>query len=173
MEVWKTINGYENYEISSLGRVKSLSRKTNFGCSYIISKEIILKYWMDKKGYSYVTLRSNNLSKNFLVHRLVGLHFIENPFNKPQINHIDGNKLNNKIENLEWATAKENLKHAVETGLNKIKGVYHYDSKFTEEDVIFIRKSKLTQRELSERFNVAQTTISHVKLFKTYKDVRE
>lgn len=173
MEIWKKIEGFENYEISNLGIVKSLSRESKFGNSYIISKEIILKHWIDKKGYSYVTLRANNLSKSFLIHRLVGIHFIENTLNKPQINHIDGNKNNNNVENLEWSTAKENLKHAVDFGLNKKHGIYNYRSKLTKKDVIFIRNSNLKQKILSEKFKITQSTISRIKLFKTYKDVRE
>lgn len=109
-EVWKDIKGYEGlYRVSNYGRVKSLKRNT--AC------ERILKPRLDKGGYLYINLSKNGICKSKKVHRLVGDCFILNLKHKPQINHIDGNKTNNYVNNLEWSTAAENARHAVDTGL--------------------------------------------------------
>ncbi len=102
MEIWKKIKGFENYEVSNLGRVKSYSRK----------KERILKFRITKTGYYRVMLQSNCFKKELLIHRLVAIAFLEADKNKPDVNHIDSNKSNNKLENLEWVTKSENIKHS-------------------------------------------------------------
>jgi len=111
-EIWKPIKGYEGlYEVSNLGRVKSLPKNGNG------FKEIILKSGNSTGGYKFVVVNKRK-KKNFAikVHRLVAFAFIPNPENKPCVNHIDSNPLNNRCENLEWCTHKENMKHAVEFG---------------------------------------------------------
>lgn len=121
MEIWKDIKGYEGiYKISSLGRVKSLQRIVeNYGFQKkALLKERILKPSMDRYYYM-VRLRKNGESKQFKIHRLLALHFIDNPDSKPHINHIDGNKKNNSLSNLEWCTASENMQHAYDNGLKK------------------------------------------------------
>jgi hypothetical protein len=168
-EIWKEIIGFENYQISNFGNVIGKEVKTSFGCGYKIYPNRNVKQWKCKKGYCYVTLLNLKLKKNLSIHRLVALHFIENTENKPQVNHKDGNKQNNHISNLEWATAKENLLHAMENNLNNISGVNNYLSKLTWEDVFEIRKSTLTQRELGIKYNICQSCISRVKLNKSYK----
>jgi hypothetical protein len=115
MELWKKITGYEYYFISSLGIVKN----TQF------NKEKYLKKAKTTIGYEVVLLYKKGKRTLFYVHRLVAINFIPNTENKPQVNHIDGNKLNNCIDNLEWNTAKENINHAYETGLCP-KGDNHY-----------------------------------------------
>ena len=119
-EIWKDIKGYEGYyQVSNLGRVKSLSRKQrNWRCEFV-TKEKILNPYYDTHGYRVVSLRKNNTNKKISVHRLVGKAFIPNTENKPEINHIDGNKENNVVTNLEWVTYSENLIHAWRTGLTK------------------------------------------------------
>lgn len=120
-EIWKPINNYESfYLISNLGRIKSLK------------KNIVLKNLTHNHGYLSISLKS----KCFLIHRLVGIHFIPNPENKPCVNHKDGNKQNNYVENLEWVTYSENEKHACRvlgkanplTNLGKF-GVKHHNHK--------------------------------------------
>ena len=96
-EIWKTIEGYPDYMISSMGRVKSL----------FFNKEKILKLTKSCKGYLKVDLRGIK-RKNTLVHKLVAQAFIPNPENKPYIDHINTNKTDNRVENLRWVTAKEN-----------------------------------------------------------------
>lgn len=122
-EIWKDIEGYEGYyQISNLGNVKSLERTIkNSGTysGYYKVKERILKIEENKHRYGYyeISLKKNGKEKRFKVHRLVAHAFINNPDNKPEVNHIDGNKSNNCVSNLEWATSKENKEHAWNTGL--------------------------------------------------------
>lgn len=105
-EVWKAIDGYEGlYEVSNFGRVRSLPRRTTSG--RILKLEI-------KKGYQYAHLRNLEKSAHLRVHRLVANAFIPNPDNKPQINHINGNKTDNSASNLEWCTCSENQRHKFE-----------------------------------------------------------
>lgn len=106
-EIWKPIKGYEGlYEVSNLGNVKSLDRIRVYYNAKLKGK--LLKQNETKKGYLCVRLYNNGISKSFPVHRLVALTFIENIENKDQVDHIDGNCKNNTVNNLRWATAKEN-----------------------------------------------------------------
>lgn len=108
MEIWKNIKGYEGrYQVSSMGRVKSLERKD---CLGRIVKERVLKPCIDRYGYLFVNLCAGG-KRTFFVHRLVCQAFHENPDNKPQVNHLNEIKTDNRACNLEWATAKENLNH--------------------------------------------------------------
>src|SRR6266498_3180209 len=139
-EIWKDIQGYEGYyQISSLGRVKSLSRSLKIKYGYRITKEKIMINKFGTFGYSHITLCMFNSSKIFLVHRLVAKAFIPNPNNYPQVNHIDGNKQNNLIENLEWATKSMNAKHAYKIGLRGV-GEDHQMAKLTDKKVLDIRE---------------------------------
>jgi hypothetical protein len=118
MENWKDVQGYEGlYQVSNLGRVKSLSHVNYLGR---LRQECILGNRLSDRGYHTAVLYNNGKSKSFRVHRLVANAFIENPNNKPHVNHIDGVKSNNLVSNLEWVTISENQKHAFKTGLNKV-----------------------------------------------------
>lgn len=119
METWKEIPGFEGrYEVSNLGRVKSLPREVSNHTGKSMVKEKILKQRADCKGYMRIDLNDNDGKHKYLgVHRLVAMAFIPNPENKPQINHIDGVKNHNFVENLEWVTNQENHDHAVLNGL--------------------------------------------------------
>lgn len=109
-EIWRKIEGFEKYEVSNLGRVRSLNyRKTK--------ETKILKPGKDKKGYLKVNLYKSSKHSSKRVHRLVATAFIPNLDNKTQVNHIDGNKQNNTVSNLEWCTNSENMQHAWRTGL--------------------------------------------------------
>lgn len=124
---WKEIKGYEGkYIVSNYGEIVSLPRyKQNHNKKQYVQPKDILKYINNKNGYTYVFLCNNSKYKNIRLHKIVATAFIPNPKNLPQINHIDGNKQNNRVDNLEWCTASENIKHAYKMGLvknnNKIK----------------------------------------------------
>jgi hypothetical protein len=120
-EYWAPMPNYEQYyEISNLGTIRSIPRRllTKSGY-YKPEKERILTQRISNKGYLSVTLSKNGQSNTKAVHRLLAQAFIPNPENKATVNHLDGNKLNNSIENLEWATYSENAIHAYKTGLYK------------------------------------------------------
>jgi hypothetical protein len=118
MEIWKQIEYYKGlYEVSNFGRIKSLSHINNVGK---LRPECILKNRLTDRGYQSVVLYNNGKAKSFRVHQLVGKSFIHNPLNKPYINHLDGIKSNNNVDNLEWVTHSENVKHAFKIGLNRI-----------------------------------------------------
>lgn len=112
MEIWKDIRDYEGiYKISNLGNIKSLPRE------HVKGK--LLNPARNNRGYLRVALSVKGRVRYDSVHRLVAETFIPNPKNLPEVNHIDGNKLNNKVENLEWTTKSQNQIHAYKTGLRK------------------------------------------------------
>jgi len=118
-EVWKPISGYEGlYEVSTLGRVKRVGGKVTHAnrwggiSSYQIADRLRTLKANSANGYVYVMLSSGGTARNKRVHRLVAEAFIPNPDNKPYVNHIDGDKTNNSVDNLEWVTARENVLHS-------------------------------------------------------------
>jgi hypothetical protein len=127
-EIWKPISGFEGaYEVSNLGAVRSLDReiihntyketakkKTQFNKGKVLT----IRYNNMGKGYAYLMLYLHSKHSKRFVHRLVAQAFIKNPENKSEVNHIDGNPRNNDVSNLEWNTRKENLAHAIATGLH-------------------------------------------------------
>lgn len=115
-EVWKDIKGYEGlYQISNLGRVKSLSRIVVFRGRERLQKETILREATSRKGYSLVSLQKEGTAKTQKVHRLVAKAFIPNQQNYPQVNHKDENKKNNCVDNLEWCDCKYNNNYGLRT----------------------------------------------------------
>lgn len=128
-EVWKDIKGYEGlYQVSNLGRIKSLSRYVDVreGVKIHIN-ERVKPHYINKKGYCQIGLCKDGIRKGFLVHRLVADAFIQNPQNKRTVNHINCDKSDNRIENLEWATYSENIRHAFSNNL--IDNSHSYDER--------------------------------------------
>lgn len=170
-EVWKDIIGYENsYQISNKGNLRSLDRLLRSGYdSFRNCKGVILKTKLDKYGYLTIGLSKNQCSKWYTIHRLVAIHFIPNPENKPTVNHIDGNKLNNNDWNLEWNTVLENFRHAKSIGLRDGVTKLGEDSNFSklkEQDVLYIRKNynkkTMNMITLSKKFKVCDSLISQI-----------
>lgn len=170
-EIWRDVKGYIGlYMVSNLGRVKSLERivKHPKGGSRIINEKILTNVLMN--NYLKVSLYKDGKKKDFRVHRLLANAFIPNPNNKPTVNHINGIKTDNRVENLEWNTSKENTKHAHENNLC-YKGETHFNSKLNDKIVLEIRSSDLPQRELAKRYGVSQSQIWCVINRKTWKHI--
>jgi len=160
MEQWKIITGFEKYEVSNFGNVRNSRTKR------ILSQHIY------KDGYNTVMLFDDDLKqKRMRVHRLVAFVFVGNPPDEEriQVNHIDGNKQNNRFDNLEWCTPKENINHAIDTGLcEDRKGETNPTAKLTEDDVRYIRSNFVKGDStngtvgLSKQFSVSPSAISEI-----------
>ena len=111
-EIWKDVKGYEGlYQASINGKIKSINHIRKNGTNEYVQKGKILKFNLNSNGYYRVRLSKNGIAKTYRVNRLIALTFIENPLNKKTVNHINGNKLDNRVENLEWATEREQAIH--------------------------------------------------------------
>lgn len=153
MEIYKEIHGIS---ISNLGNVKPRNK--------MLTKR---KRRIRTHGYEEIQSQVNKVRKSYLVHRLVALAFIPNPENKLEVNHIDGDKLNNNVDNLEWCTSSENTRHAFRIGL--MKGVKNIRSaKITREDADIIRLSNKTNVLLAKLYNISTTSIHNIKKGKTW-----
>jgi hypothetical protein len=166
-EVWKDVIGYEGlYKVSNLGKICSLGRLIEGNKNSIYFKpEKLMTFELMKKGYLRAKITKEKRSIKKLVHVIVGECFILNPENKPQINHKNGIKNDNRVENLEWCTNKENCIHAVKNKLNVAKyGESCGGSKLKECDVIEIRnlKGKLLKVEIAKKFNISVHTINQI-----------
>ena len=179
-EIWKTIKEFEGlYEISNYGRIKSLGRKT---CGTVNWKTLgidrIRKKVLTKWGYEIIALNLNGKAISKAVHTLVLNAFNQKPESTERLeaNHKDGNKTNNRADNLEWVTSKENKKHAFDSGLcNHRRGEALYNSKFTTEQIIDIKtrlKQGIPGTVLAEEFNVVPSTINHIKTGRNYNHIK-
>ena len=159
MEVWKDIEGYEEYyQISNFGNVRSKDRNKSTGKGFYKLKGKELSKTKTSTGYFKIELiDKSGVRKSYKVHRLVGFAFIPNPENKPNINHIDGNPLNNHFSNLEWCTQSENTIHAYETGLRK-SNLHKYKNQIIDE----YTSRKVSVRELGLKYNCPIASISRM-----------
>lgn len=150
-EIWKDIKNYEGlYQVSNFGRIKSLQRefynKNQYGInSKRKTREIIKKQCLTQFGYNSIGLSKNGVEQKFQVHRIVAQAFIPNSENKPCVNHINCNKTDNRVENLEWCTYSENEKHAYKNNLHK----KHMKGKF---GILNPSSKKINQYDLEGNF---------------------
>jgi len=166
MEIWKDIEGFEGYyKINSGGIVYS----------YISNK--YLKPTMNRCGYYYVSLYLNTYVKKYTIHRIVAKTFISNPYNKPEVNHINGVKTDNRVENLEWCTSLQNMIHAWEMGLikpckhtqefkdilsNERMGVGNPMASLTYNEVIDLRidfNNKINRKDIAKKYNISLRSV--------------
>lgn len=169
---WKPVFGYEGYlEVSECGKVRSLDRTVWNGKVYRVCKGKLLSTRPGSHGYPMAHIMIDGVRTSHLVHRLVAEAFIPNPNELPQVNHKDGVKDNNHAENLEWCTASQNTRHAVQHGLaipNKTR------RKLTEPDVRGVRRlhaEGMSQSSIATKYGVSPSTIHDVIRGNTWKYV--
>jgi hypothetical protein len=183
-ETWKDIIGYETfYQVSNFGNVRSLDRIVNKpNGTFYLRKGKICKQSKSNLGYMTVGFTVNNVKINKYVHRLVAETFIINTLNKLQVNHIDCNKENNSVNNLEWCTNSENHIHASKNGLNKLhlyrvaySGEQNTNSLLKEKQVLEIRQKyipyKYSAKKLSKEYNVSESCITHILNNTSWKEI--
>lgn len=168
-ERWLWAPGYEGlYMVSSLGRIMGLPKKTHKGH--------LLKLKTTRAGYIHVCLCKGNIKKDFSVHRLVAMAFIPNKEGKKEVNHINGNRADNRVQNLEWCTRSENERHAYRA-LGKKPNTPWKDKprkcarRFSDDQVRRIRKDKRSSPVIAREHGVSKTTIRDIKIRKNYKEV--
>lgn len=157
IEKWITIEEFPNYKISNLGNVR------NINTGKAVATPI------HQHGYHCVRLWNKGKTRLMKIYRLIAIHFIPNPDSKREVNHINGNRMDHSIKNLEWVTPSENMKHAFRCGLSKCqfkKGFKHQLAKLTPHSVGFIIKSRSSKthslKELSKMFGVTPDHICRV-----------
>lgn len=162
-ERWKRVKGFEDYLISNFGNVQSKRKNGSLRP---------LKIKLETTGYSRVTLYNDNCLKTFFVHRLVATAFLPNS-DLPQVNHKDGDKTNNRPENLEWCSVKENNNHAIRNGLRVMRKGENVPTALLKADDIhtirLLRTLGLTHQDISEKFKVSRRTIGKVLSGETWK----
>lgn len=178
-EIWKDIKDYEGiYQISNLGRLRSLDRMLSI-------KRYGKFYYKKRKGkmmcpslntnkYYHVKLMNGDNKKIYSLHRLVALHFLPNPNNYEIVNHIDSNKQNNKLDNLEWCTKNDNRLHARKIFNDTVYGESCNLSKLTEKQVKEIRangRMNMSNRQIGNLYNVSHETIRCVLNGKSWKHI--
>jgi len=164
-EIWKDVIGYEGlYQVSDYGNIKSLPRLG-------VVRSRLLKHLIMPRGYHSVRLYSNGSNKQFLVHRLVAMSFLLNELGKPEVNHIDSDVNNNKLNNLSWCTREENVNHSFRSGIKSNKGSDNPRSKLCASDVINIRKMISEGHSVSyiaSIYFVTKTSVYYIKKGKSW-----
>lgn len=168
-ESWKWVDGYEGrYLVSDSGEIMALPSKTHYGH--------VMKQKTTAGGYKHVCLCMGNVKKDYAVHRIVATAFVPNIENKPEVNHKDGNKTNNKAGNLEWVTRSENERHKYHVlGVAPNKPWAGkprlFARRFTEEQVNAIRNDCRSNTEIADEYGVSKTAIRNIKIKKNYAEV--
>lgn len=159
-EEWKNIKGWENlYLISNYGRIKSLPKRKNLknGYYFTTNEKILSCVYNKYRGYYAVELKTNNKKQKFYIHRLVAMHYIDNPLNKKEVNHIDMNRKNFNINNLEWCNHYENMHHSIKNGnfirTEQWKNNLHKSQEKTYKKVVGININDNTDIKIYEKLN--------------------
>lgn len=162
---WSIVKDFPNYKISEIGEVVNLTTGKNVATP------------LHQHGYLCVRLWNKGKTRLCKIYRLLAIQFIPNPENKREVNHLDGNRMNHSLSNLEWTTASENMKHAVKNGLSKgqfKKGFDHQKAKLSKEDVYEIRRlreSGMKHRLIGEKFNITMDHACRIANKKLYSYV--
>jgi hypothetical protein len=164
IEIYKDVVGYEGiYQVSNLGNVKRVL--ISWGVKGRDSNNYVIKAFINSSGYYRVGLTKNNKHSNHFIHRLVAKAFIENKNNYPIINHINGIKTDNKVDNLEWCTASQNVRHAIKMGLMTFKKGYFSNQDYSKlcKKIIDIETGVIYPSvvDLSLKINVPRSTIQY------------
>lgn len=179
IEIWKQVVGHEGlYEVSSLGNLKTFNWKGT-------GQTRIMKPAKDHKGYLRTMLVKDKIAKTIKMHRIIAQAFLPNPENKATVNHKNGIKDDNRVDNLEWHTYKENTHHAIQNGmfyfrpkselakLPRCKGEGKPNTKLTDADVLSIRErfkpKKVTRQMLADEYGIAAATVKDIILRKSWK----
>lgn len=161
-EIWAPWPSNPTYVVSSEGRVKRNTYVSTHGQRY---KERMLNGSLHEDEYIFISVLIDGQRRQIPKHRMVAETFIENPLDKPEVNHKDGNKQNNRVGNLEWVTRQENMIHSVQTGLSPVN-VHTYTGKFTKEQREQIIEEyslcNISKRELAKKYNVSHSTICSI-----------
>lgn len=168
-ERWRWVPGYEGlYLVSNMGRVMSAPKRTHYGHFMALSEK--------KTGYVHVCLSRDGEKRSVSVHRLVASAFLPNPASKPEVNHINGDRSDNRVENLEWATRSENEIHAFRVLGKKPNAPWRgtprrFARLFTDSQVRSIRSDPRSSTEIARQYGVSKTAIRNIKNRKVYLDV--
>jgi uncharacterized protein YerC len=153
----KDVKDYEGlYFVNEIGEVFSYPKKTRKGIRKLLTNK-------HKQGYSLIDLCKDGKVKKHLVHRLVAVAFLDNIDNKEQVNHINGNKEDNRVENLEWNTRSENQIHSIRLGLRTTIGEKNSQSKINSKQVILILNDNRPYKEIQQDYKISISTISDIK----------
>lgn len=163
MEIWKEVKGFENdYEISNLGRLRTKERFVKHYKGGVRKyKSELKKIRLNTKGYLRCNLKKDGKRYDFTIHRLVALSFLKEDKKRVFVNHKNGIKTDNRLENLEWCTQSENIEHAVKNRLIK--------TKLSDKEAMEIKNSKLSNRKLGKIYNIDSTIVWRIKNGKAYK----
>jgi len=170
-EIWKDIEGYEgSYQISNTGRIKSCEREIEKSDGVIIKRKERYLHPVNDEGYMKISLSKNGIRKKYSLHRLLAIAFIENKNNYEIVNHKDGIKLNNNLDNLEWCTCSFNVQHAWNNELNNNSNYRRFKNgysrrKFNEDTMELIKiehSNGIAYKELAEKYNCGITTIHRI-----------